>query len=293
MRLKKSLSSTRNRSPHKMLSKVFKKAASHIKSTLRNIFPDPLVQRNIRFKNIHHGQRCFILGSGHSIKEQDLTRLKGEIVFTQNHFHSHQQIKIINPTYHVIVPKYQPKEFDADWVKWLTSMDERLPKETILFFGKNTEYLVNQLGLFKDRAYYLRSGLECAFMKKAPVNITRTIMSVQTVLHECLAIAIYMGFSEIILVGFDLDQVCRLSDRSQVRFYGHSPITANRAEEKAEEGTGASGIDWINMWIIWRQCNLLKAVAEKRGQKIINATRGGLLNMFDRRPYEDLVKAHE
>jgi hypothetical protein len=48
-------------------------------------------------------------------------------------------------------------------------------------------------------------------------------------------------------------------------------------------------MDWVTMWIIWEQCNLLKREAERRGLKILNATRGGLLNMFERRLYEDLA----
>jgi hypothetical protein len=273
-----------------MYAKVIKKVRLHFRSKIIDLIPDLLLRRNRIFKDLHKGERCFILGSGNSVLQQDLTKLKGEIVMTQNHFHAHEHIKIVNPKYHVVVPKYQPKEYDHDWVAWLKSMDEKLHRETIFFMGKNTKYLVDEMSLFNGRIYYIKDGYQCALMRKAPVDITRTIMSVQTVLLQCLAIAIYMGFSEIILLGFDLDQVCRLSDRTKLRFYGMSPITANKAEVTAEESTGASGIDWINMWIIWRQCYLLKQEAEKRGIRIINATRGGLLNMFERQNYEDILK---
>jgi Protein of unknown function DUF115. len=261
----------------------------HVKAMLRDVVPDKTLMLNKRFKGLHRGQRCFILGSGHSIKEQDLTKLAGEIVMTQNHFHVHEHIRIIKPTYHVNVPKYQPKEFDDDWRAWLRSMDERLPSETILFFGKNNKYLVDEMGLFQGRSYYMKHGLSPVAIGNAPVNITRTIMAVPTVLTQCLAIAIYMGFKEIYLLGFDLDQVCRMNDRSQVRFYGLSPITTNRAEIEAEEATGASGMDWVAMWVFWHECNLLKKEAERRGLKIINATQGGLLNMFERCKYESIV----
>jgi len=261
----------------------------HLKAWVFDLIRDGDLQENARFGNIHRGERCFILGSGHSIKEQDLTRLAGEIVITQNHFHAHQDIRIINPAYHVSVPKYQPPEFDDDWRAWLRTMDVRLPRETILFFGKNAKHLVNELGLFSGRAYYMKHGYSSAAVRRAPVNITRTIMAVPTVLTQCLALAIYMGFKEIYLLGFDLDQLCRADKRDQLRFYGNSPITANRAEIGFEAASGPSGMDWVWMWIIWQQCNLLKREAERQGSKIINATRGGLLNMFERCTYEDLV----
>ena len=224
---------------------------------LRDIPPDPLVKRNARFRNLRRDQRCFLLGSGPSIREQDLTRLNGQIVMTQNHFHAHEQIRTIAPTYHVVVPKYQTVEFDDDWVAWLRSMDERLPADTAIFLGKNTKYLVDRLGLFVGRAWYMKTGLSAVVARRAPVDICRTILGVPTVLTQCLAIAIHMGFREIVLLGFDLDQVCRAQDRTKLRFYGMSPVTDNTAEEDVERSSAASGADWIQMWTTWRQCNLL------------------------------------
>jgi len=74
------------------------------------------LKKNTKFKNIHKGQRCFILGSGPSILTNDLTHLKNEIVMTQNNFHTHKDIKTISPEYHVVIPKFHPKEHDKDWV---------------------------------------------------------------------------------------------------------------------------------------------------------------------------------
>lgn len=269
---------------------LVKQYLSDIKASLLDIKPDPILKQNKRFQDLHKGERCFILGSGHSIKEQDLAKLSGEIVMTQNHFHAHEQIRTINPKYHVNVPKYQPKEYDDDWVAWLKSMDERLPPETVYFFGKNTKYLVDDLNLFHERAFYVQTGYSGALVSSAPVDITGRIMAVPTVITQCLAIAIFMGFSEIYLLGFDLDQVCRAGNRDQVRFYGLSPITANKYEIDAENDVASSGSDWLYMWIIWQQCIMLRKSAASRGIKIINATQGGLLNVFERRCYEDIIK---
>ena len=272
-----------------MYVNLLMRSMGHLKAKIVDVIPDSLLRKNRIFKDRHKGERCFILGSGNSIMEQDLKRLKDEIVMTQNHFHVHGDINIINPKYHVVVPKYQPKEYDKDWITWLNSMDEKLPKETVFFMGKNTKYLVDDLSLFYGRVYYIKGGQDCMLIRKAPVDITRSIMSIPTALNQCLAIAIYMGFGEIILLGFDMDQNYRLSDRTKVRFYDSSPITTNKAEETILESTRTSGIAWFNMWISWRQYNLLRQKAEKEGIRIINATKGGLLNMFKRQTYEDIL----
>jgi hypothetical protein len=262
---------------------------TNIKTGLLDLRQDPLLLANRKFYNLHNNKRCFILGSGHSIKVLDLTKLRNEIVITQNHFHSHEQIDIINPMYHVVVQKYQSTEYDHDWITWLKSMDEKLPKSTIMFFGKNTKYLVDELSLFKDRVYYIKTGYSPAILNKAYIDLSKTIMSVLTVLTECLCMAIYMGFKEIYLLGFDLDQICRQNDRAELRFYGLSPITSNKAEDNEEDYQLSSGLAWLYFWMIWRQCNLLKCESEKRNIKIINATKGGLLNVFERKNFEDVI----
>lgn len=268
---------------------LVKEYLSNVKGWFLDLFPDPILAENRELMNCHKGDRCFILGSGPSIKMQDMKLLAGQIVMTQNHFHAHEDIRVINPKYHVNVPKYQPQEYDDDWRAWLRGMDERLPADTTMFFGKNTRYLVEEMGLFKGRTHYIEQGGGLALRRTAPIDLSRRIMPVPTVITQCLAIAIYMGFSEIVLVGFDLDQVCRMNDRAQLRFYGLSPITDNNAERSIDDAAISTGYEWFNMWIIWRQLSMLKNSADRNGIRIINATRGGLLNMFPRQLYEDLV----
>ena len=80
-----------------------------------------------------------------------------------------------------------------------------------------------------------------------------------------------------------------MNDRDNIRFYGHSQITRNEAEKKIEEDSGASGFDFFNYWMIWRQLNLLKQYADKHNQKIINVANGGLLNVFPRDDYDKVL----
>ena len=278
----------RNRGPRTMRV-VLEHLWYHCRLYPMCLFPSPHVKRNRVLRNIHRGKRCFILGSGPSIEKKDLTHLENEIVITQNNFHAHDQIDLIKPNYHVVVPKYQSAEHDDDWVEWLQAMNERLPKSAAYFFNENTKYLVDRLSLFEDRVYYLRQGYNCALVRRAPVNLTRGLMAVPTVLPMCLAIAIYLGFSDIYLMGYDLDTVCRWHKPDRKRFYGKSPVTRNEAERDLEERSQSLGLKWINMWMIWRQCNLLKVQAERRGIRIINSTRGGLLDMFERIDYENIA----
>ncbi|MCX6291578.1 MAG: hypothetical protein NT126_07415 [Bacteroidetes bacterium] len=241
-----------------------------------NLFPDALLVQNKKFKNLHKGERCFILGSGHSVMTHDLTKLKSDLVITQNHFHAHKDIGIINPKYHIVIPKFHPSEYDKDWIDWIKSMEEKLPSATTFFFGKNTKPIIDSETQISDRSFYINHGFHAICLHKAKVE-------------QCITIALYMGFSKIYLVGFDLDQVCQLiQGRDNVRFYGHSQITRNEAEKSFEESYASSGFDFFNQWMIWRQLNLLKEYAEKNNIEIINAANGGMLNVYPRVKYDSL-----
>ena len=191
--------------------------------------------------------------------------------------------------YHVLVPKYQPEEYDNTWKEWLRGMADKLPASTELFMGKNTRYLVDDgfPGL-AQRTHYLHFRFEALLMSEARFDLTKPLMYVPTVITECISIALYMGFSKIYLVGFDLDQVCHC-DRDKVRFYGNSPITANQFERDSENQMNPTGETWFNLWNTWHQLNLLKKKGEKNKQYIINLTDGGLLDVFNRQSYDEVV----
>ncbi len=257
---------------------------------LIDFFPNSLLARNAKFGNIHKGERCFILGSGHSILTNDLAKLKNEIVITQNHFHSHKDIQLIHPKYHVVIPKFHPSEYDKDWIDWIQEMEKTLPHDTTYFFGSNTKNLIDAKTELSPRTYYVNTGYHAIALNHAKVNITKRIMNVPTVITQCITIALYMGFSKIYLVGFDLDQICQLAKgRDNVRFYGHSQITKNEAEKSFENSYASSGFDFFNQWMIWRQLNLLKEYAEKKNIEVINATNGGMLNVYKRKNYDEVL----
>ena len=253
------------------------------------LFPDPMLNRNIKFKNIHAGERCFILGSGPSIVKQDLKKLQGEIVISQNHFQIHEDIKIIHPMYHCVVPFFHSKEFTGDWINWFRSMEERLPLETQMFFHINTRHILEENNFFTNRINYLEVGLDSMTLERALVNITRRIMGVPTALSQCLTVALYMGFRKIYLLGCDMDQIGSLIAGEQQRFYGDSPITNNEYELKNDEEALATGYIWYHYWLMWKQFILFRKYAERNNSEIINLTDGGILNCYERQLYNEVV----
>ena len=262
--------------------------AGHLRNVIRNeLFDIKELQTNVKYKNNHRKDRCFILGSGNSIKKHNLKLLENEIVMTQNHFHAHKDIGIIKPKYHCIVPMYQTEKCNDDWIEWFTSMEERLPHTEEFFMGLNTKAFVEKYGFFYDKRNYIQMGLYPLFMRRASIDLTKRIMHIPTVITQCLTIALYMGFKKIYLLGFDLDQPC-ITVRENVRFYHRSPIIENQEEKDFEKKFRDTGDEWFTMWLIWKQLLLLRKNAESRGIEIINITEAGLLDCFKRQSFKSV-----
>src|SRR5258706_13694413 len=59
-----------------------------------------LLLKNRALKDIHSGKRCFVIGNGPSLREQDIRPLAREITFAANSFFEHEHVDIVRPTYY-------------------------------------------------------------------------------------------------------------------------------------------------------------------------------------------------
>jgi hypothetical protein len=248
------------------------------------------LKKNIELKDKYNNKRIFILGSGSSILHYDLKVLSNECVMTQNSFHMHNDIFDINPTIHCVVPYYQSEKEYSTWIEYIGDMKEKMPSTTFIW-GLNTKALIdNHHPELIKQSYYIRTKYDSLTLNHATVDIAKTLMNIPTVLTQCLSVAIYMGFREIYLLGFDLDQICHTNDRTFGRFYGMSKITDTKFEEDAEKHSDDETTDgWYNWWLMNKQFFLIKDFADQNNISIVNGTKGGILSYFKREPIENIV----
>jgi len=254
------------------------------------LFTHPDLKRNVELKNKYNNKRIFILGSGSSILHYDLKVLKNEFVMTQNSFYMHEDICNIEANFHCVVPFYQSEKEYSTWIEYIGDMKEKMPHTTFIW-GLNTKSLIDthHPELIKQ-SYYIRTKYNTLTQNHAKVDLVKTIMNIPTVLTQCLTVAIYLGFKEIFLLGFDLDQICHTNDRAFGRFYGMSKITDTKFEEDAEKHLDDETTDgWYNWWLMNKQFFLIKLFADQNNINIINGTQGGILSYFKREPIENIV----
>jgi N-acetylneuraminate synthase len=264
-----------------------------IRAKLRRDKPRPEVVRqldtmaaNRALKDRHAGQRCFVLATGPSIKKQSLGRLAGQTCISVSNFFVHPDAAAIAPRYHVIAPHHPPITEEA-WAAWMREVATGTGDAALLFGVTDIERNA-AAGCFAGRQqFHLGFGTPIDLLTAHGADLTRPLPTPQSVTVMACYAALYMGFSEIVLLGCDHDWILHLNVSSH--FYGEEKHALNQAgyqEYFGERGFDGYCGDYVRLW---EQYRAVKAVADSRGCRIINATAGGLLDVFPRASLESLL----
>ncbi|GJD21806.1 hypothetical protein RIVM261_067620 [Rivularia sp. IAM M-261] len=247
-----------------------------------------LAKKNSLLKNKHHGERCFILATGPSIKEQDLSLLKGEICIGVSHFFLHKDIKIIRPQYHVLAPYHYPFNFDT-LTKVFDGLNEHYSEDVNYFFG-HTHYEYSIFNFLKENPQVRKKNTyfinycysqvlnEHNYKNNNIWNICNSPFAIRTVIYIAIQIALYMGCKQIYLLGCDHDY---LNDTNRVT--NHHFYKEEDGISDAEHLSYFTTERWFEEYYLrWHQYRLMREYAELKGCQIFNATKGGMLDVFRR-----------
>lgn len=242
-----------------------------------------LLKRNEVFRNCHKGRRCFVIGNGPSLKEQDLSPLANEITFVANYFHLHPIIsKSWQPKYYCLS---DPAYFDGrEPIESIRDIVSKIPSAPFFVPHYASDFLGSTRALPEDRTYYvgLCSGMEDEW-SDIP-DLTKITPGVQTVVQLAIMAAMFMGCSTIYLMGLDHNWLS----------HGGVPINFYSKEEVKNQPQGNVG-NWdykslmLAMTTIWRVYEMHQRIATRHGIKIVNLTHGGFLDVFERARYEDVL----
>lgn len=257
---------------------------AELMQTKRADKPNPVLQNNIRYKDIHTGERVFILCSGPSISKLDLTLLKDEKTIAVNSFYLHKDCQLISPTYYC-EPAFEEYSSFETLAQHLTEMEQAAPRAQY-FFGLSEKETVDKVKEFNNRCVnyiFFTNNYD-----RLDVDLTRSVMRVQSVSIMALEIALYMGFKEIYLLGTEHDS---LLTGKYTHFYDyHESVAAKEVKCIDEQGNIENAFDeeLAAIYNLWNQYKILRKIAEKKGIKIYNATPGGVLDLFERKDYYTL-----
>lgn len=242
-----------------------------------------ILEKNCELHNRHLGERCFILATGPSIKNQDLRPLQGEKSIAVSNFFVHQHYQIISPQYYCVAPLHPPYT-DEDGIRWFRDMEENVGSVTMLLSYSDRQ-LIESNGLFrKQKVNYLYFDGRYGF--DAPnsnlMNLAEPLPPPQTVTLIALSVALYLGFQTIYLLGCD-----------------HSwPLHIGKSAHFHDEQSRKLGpehwnvLDYETFFLrfagLLRKYKVMKSLAERQGCTIYNATPNSFIDVFEPVKFETL-----
>ena len=243
--------------------------------------------RLIRYKNKHLGQRCFIIGNGPSLRAKDLEKLKDKYTFACNKIYKIFPETNWRPTYYFVedslVYKNNFREIRRiscpKFVSDLALNRERLPlvKKGIKFF---------------DYIYYWDTFPE---YPPLTVDFTQEVWCAYNVGYQMLNAAIYMGFKEIYLLGMDFSYdfsdakpIKRKTKSGEIHTVYIMPKKDRNHFGKDYWEPGEINHDTDTKYAL-KAFEMLERESDSLGIKILNATRGGKLEVFKRVKLEDVI----
>ena len=217
-------------------------------NSYRDYLLSPNPQKLINLKDVHSGDVCFVIGNGPSLISSDIDKLKGYITFGSNYIF---EMNNFLPTYY----------FAQDYLllknkEFLKRIRDISPKTSYTFLpfniipNRQKKYLINVIYFYLNLPNYNS--------RKFSFDLSHSFEDGWTVTYSMLQCAIYMGFKKIYLLGID--------NTSSGHFYD-SNISSEISQKPNE--------------VVNNSYRYLKSVLPS-DVIIINSTRGGLLEVFDR-----------
>lgn len=227
-------------------------------------------ERFIRIKSLkgkYAGKRCFITCTGPSLTIEDLESLKNEYVFGMN------SICLIHDK-----TKWKPDFFGIQDMKVFDKVrDTLLNTDNGLVFAPYDYLPLRQTP--KEWVYFHMSWAYHMYDKKYTGNYYslfsddcyNTVYDGFTITYSIMQLAVYMGFDELYLIGAD----CSYFGQQQ-HFIETGHMVSQKDVAKSPDKLFASYLE-------------AKRYADEHGIKILNATRGGCLEIFPRVTLEDIL----
>ncbi len=221
------------------------------------------------YRDLHRGQRCFILGNGPSLKHTDLSLLRDEVTFGMNRiyllfpelgfstsYYLAINTLVIEQCANEILSLNLPRFATWRGRRWLAADPE------VIFL--DTDYT--------DPPAFAR-------------DVTGRVFEGSTVTYVALQLAYHMGFEEVILIGVDHS------------FTTKGPPNVTVVSEGADENHFAPnyfgrGFRWQlpDLEASERAYHLARQAFEADGRRVLDATLGGKLTVFPKVDYAGLFK---
>lgn len=235
------------------------------------------------YKNKYKGKRCFLVGNGPSLTAQDLDMIKDEISFGCNLITKIYDKTQWRPTFHCLADALYAKHNGEELINELCSdvfalstAYKHLSKYDFKYDMISIDFISNK----PSRKYKVKMPIAYSF----PAG---TVMSLM------LCLALYMGFDEICLLGVDATSSLSSSGHFIKGYMNDSVKRADMKRVAKKLKKSFITEEEVAKYYYDRVINaygIIEEYAKKKNVKIYNCTRGGALEVYERKKLEDVLR---
>lgn len=220
-------------------------------------------------KDKYSGERCFIVATGPSLTIKDLELLKNELCFSMNSICKLYDDTSWRPSFYGIQDRHVFLKLKEVTEKYFVNYSCTFVTDEI--YNLLSSAVQDKVIKFPFNVAYHRYEQEFGnFYSKFSDNAYGIVYDGYSITYSLLQIAVYMGFKEIYLLGCDCNYP--KGQRNHIVESGYIDKNAHLNHDKMMTG-------YIEA----------KKYADEHGIKIINCTRGGMLEVFPRMTLEEVL----
>ncbi|MBE9525106.1 MAG: DUF115 domain-containing protein [Chloroflexi bacterium] len=223
------------------------------------------------FKDIHKGERCFIIGNGPSLKDTDISKLANEYTFGMNRIYLAFEDWGFQTSFLVSVNDLVIEQCVDDFL----ALD--MPR---FFSWRSRRFFPQSLITNAQPPIFLHTTYTGPKFAK---DACGRLWEGATVTYICLQLAFYMGFEQVILIGVDHSFTSKGDPNTTVISQGDDP---NHFDPKYF----GSGFRWQLPDLDTSEIGYLIAhkTYQAAGREVLDATIGGKLQIFPKIDYPSL-----
>lgn len=229
-----------------------------------------------RYKGVHQGERCVVVGNGPSLNARDLEILHQNNVVT---FGTNRVFHIFNDT------AWRPTYYVSEDMVILKNIQNEIPRipSRERFIPINLKW--DEGADVKNASYfYLDYHSALAESNGLSLDASKGIRCRGTVTISCIQMAMYMGFSEIYLIGVDhnysryIDSNGNVVEDPTVKDYFSASYDTD-FKDFIGRNLGDTTLAYISVEELSKELGTFK---------VFNATRGGKLEVFERVDFDKI-----
>ena len=235
----------------------------------------PFYDENAAFleslKDKHKGQRCFVIATGPSLTLDDVEKMKNEVTIGVNSLYRLYSKTDFRPTYYTVLDEEVQKKTEE-------SIDKYDRLSTSGTFMNNLRRIkrsdVNYIPLCYQNHWFKLGDSRFDYSKnlKYSTDLLWGFYDKYTITNLAIDLAIYLGCKEIYLIGVD----CNWSG-PKIHF-----------DESDNATRMPHDLAYHTQKAMMTGYRFMEKETKKRGIHILNATRGGMLEEFDRVDFDSL-----